>query len=129
MLALGCIQARRCNTNGCPTGVATTDEALMRGLDPEDKKTRIFNYQLSTVHAFGDLLGAAGMDDAKQIGRAHVHRRISREAVRTYAELFPPVANGAFLRGEIPERLRTAVAAASAETFAASADTVYSKVA
>ena len=49
MLALGCIQARRCNTNNCPTGVATSDKQLMHGLDPSDKKVRIYNYQRHTV--------------------------------------------------------------------------------
>ena len=32
MLSVGCIQARRCNTNTCPTGVATQESKLIRGL-------------------------------------------------------------------------------------------------
>ncbi len=44
MLAIGCIQAQRCHTGGCPTGVATQSKWLMRGLDPEVKHARAANY-------------------------------------------------------------------------------------
>ena len=35
MMAIGCIQAQRCHTGRCPTGVATQNPWLVRGLDPE----------------------------------------------------------------------------------------------
>src|SRR5699024_1024090 len=35
MLALGCIQALKCHTNTCPTGITTIDPKLVRGLDVE----------------------------------------------------------------------------------------------
>ncbi len=44
MLAVGCIQAQRCHTNHCPTGVATQNKWLTRGLDPTDKAHRVANY-------------------------------------------------------------------------------------
>jgi glutamate synthase domain-containing protein 2 len=44
MLAIGCIQAQRCHTGSCPTGVATQSRWLMRGLDPEVKHARAANY-------------------------------------------------------------------------------------
>ena len=40
MLAIGCIQAQRCHTGHCPTGVATQNEWLMRGLDPDAEVAR-----------------------------------------------------------------------------------------
>jgi glutamate synthase domain-containing protein 2 len=40
MMSLGCIQALKCNTNKCPTGIATLNKDLMYGLDPEVKSTR-----------------------------------------------------------------------------------------
>ena len=121
MLALGCIQARRCNSNKCPTGVATTDEELIAGLVPEDKRTRVANYHRGTVHAFADLLGAAGLERAAQIERSHVFRRTSLETTRTYAELFPTVEFGAFLKGVAPARYHAAVAEANAASFASAA--------
>ncbi len=44
MLAIGCIQAQRCHTGHCPTGVATQNRWLMRGLDPTSKAARFANY-------------------------------------------------------------------------------------
>jgi glutamate synthase (ferredoxin) len=44
MLAVGCIQAQRCQTGGCPTGVATQHPWLTRGVDPVSKGERVANY-------------------------------------------------------------------------------------
>ena len=44
MFALGCIQAQRCHTDRCPTGVATQNRWLQRGLDPDGKSLRVANY-------------------------------------------------------------------------------------
>ncbi|KQZ75480.1 MULTISPECIES: FMN-binding glutamate synthase family protein [unclassified Nocardioides] len=44
MLALGCIQAQKCHTDHCPTGVATQNPWLAHGLDPELKSVRVANY-------------------------------------------------------------------------------------
>jgi glutamate synthase domain-containing protein 2 len=35
MLAIGCIQAQKCHTDTCPTGVATQNAWLAHGLDPQ----------------------------------------------------------------------------------------------
>ena len=60
MLAIGCIQAQKCHTGHCPTGVATHNRWLMRGLDPHSKAARVANYMatfrgdvLSLAHACG----------------------------------------------------------------------------
>src|SRR5688500_7068754 len=44
MLAIGCIQAQKCHTDTCPTGVATQDRWLAHGLDPTLKSVRVANY-------------------------------------------------------------------------------------
>lgn len=44
MLAIGCIQAQKCHTDHCPTGVATQNQWLARGLDPTLKAQRVNNY-------------------------------------------------------------------------------------
>ena len=44
MLAIGCIQALRCHTGRCPTGVTTNSRWLMHGLDPTNKGNRCANY-------------------------------------------------------------------------------------
>ncbi len=62
MLAIGCIQAQKCHTGHCPTGVATHSRWLMRGLDPTDKAARVANYMAtfrSEVLALSHACGAA----------------------------------------------------------------------
>jgi glutamate synthase domain-containing protein 2 len=44
MLAIGCIQAQKCHTDTCPTGVATQNAWLAHGLDPALKSVRAANY-------------------------------------------------------------------------------------
>lgn len=60
MFSLGCIQALRCNTNECPTGVATQSKMLMKGLVVTDKSERVFYFHKNTLHAANELLAAAG---------------------------------------------------------------------
>ena len=56
MLAVGCIQAQRCHTGRCPTGVATQSRWLAGGLDPALKSVRLATY----VRALrGELLALA----------------------------------------------------------------------
>jgi len=44
MLSIGCIQAQKCHTDTCPTGVATQNAWLAHGLDPALKSVRAANY-------------------------------------------------------------------------------------
>ena len=44
MLAVGCIQAQKCQTVECPTGDATQNPWLAHGLDPHTKAERVANY-------------------------------------------------------------------------------------
>jgi glutamate synthase domain-containing protein 2 len=60
MLSIGCIQAMRCHTDRCPTGVATQSARLMRGLDPDLKSARAASYIVSLrgeTLALGRALG------------------------------------------------------------------------
>ena len=60
MLAIGCIQAQICQTGKCPTGVATQNKWLMRGLDPTDKSARLANYILTLRKEILQLCRACG---------------------------------------------------------------------
>jgi glutamate synthase domain-containing protein 2 len=44
MLAVGCIQAQRCHTGRCPTGVATQSAWLQGGIDPARSAERLAHY-------------------------------------------------------------------------------------
>jgi len=60
MLALGCIQALRCNTNTCPVGITTHSKNLQKGLDIESKSERVKNYVLQLEHDYHELIAAMG---------------------------------------------------------------------
>jgi glutamate synthase (ferredoxin) len=60
MLAIGCIQAQRCHTGHCPTGVATQNKWLVRGLDPTLKSARLANYLMTLRKELGGLAAACG---------------------------------------------------------------------
>jgi glutamate synthase domain-containing protein 2 len=107
MMALGCIQALTCNTNKCPTGVATQDPKLVKGLVIDDKKKRVANYHTETVKSFVELLGAAGMSEASALNRHHIYRRVFMNQVTTFEDIFPPVAKGSLLHNVVPDRYKT----------------------
>jgi glutamate synthase domain-containing protein 2 len=102
MFALGCIQALRCNNNTCPTGVATQDPSLYKGLDVGDKSVRVAHFQKATVHSFLEVLGAAGLRHPREIRPWHIQRRISSTEVRHYGELFDFLPPGALLADPVP---------------------------
>lgn len=102
MMALGCIQALKCNTNHCPVGVATQDPRLMKGLVVGTKATRVQRYQEKTVEAALELIGAAGIDDPADLRPFHVLRRISETEVANLAEIYRGVPAGSLLEGTAP---------------------------
>jgi len=100
MLSLGCIQALKCNTNECPTGVATTDPHLAKGLVVPHKSERVYRYQRETVHHYAELLAAMGYETAAELKRADVNRRLTDGQVKTYEELHPSMPEGILLKQE-----------------------------
>jgi len=89
MLALGCIQALECNSNSCPTGVATQNKSLVAGLNVEDKALRVSNFHSATVKALNELLAASGFEKPSQIQRDHIKRRVSMHQTLSYKDIYP----------------------------------------
>ncbi len=69
--ALGCIQALRCQTNTCPTGVATHQPHLVRGLDPQNKAVRVANYVKSMLYEVGTISHSCGVKEPRALRRKH----------------------------------------------------------
>ena len=67
MLSIGCIQAQRCHTGHCPTGVATQSRWLMRGLDPTLKSARLANYLATLRKELLDFAHAMGHEHPAQV--------------------------------------------------------------
>lgn len=118
MLALGCIQALRCNTDHCPTGVATQRRALVRGLDVVDKSERVFRYQAGTLHGFLEIIGAMGLREVDDLRPHMIFRRVDDLRVRHFGELYDYLEAGQLLGGDaLPEEFREPWADADADTW------------
>jgi glutamate synthase domain-containing protein 2 len=97
MFAVGCIQAQKCNTDRCPTGVATQDKDRQKALVVADKAERVYNFHRNTLHALGELVGAAGLTHPEQLGPHHIMRRVSDFDVQPLSELLQSIEPGALL--------------------------------
>ncbi len=96
MMAVGCIQALKCDTNKCPTGVATNNPTLVRGLVVEDKWKRVRNYHGATIHDFLELFMAAGCTHLEQLDRTLIFKQVNNESI-PYSVLYPQVKTGSYI--------------------------------
>ncbi len=72
MFALGCIQALRCQTNTCPTGITTHNPRLQRGLVVEEKYLRVANYATNMNKEIDMIAHSCGVRNARELERCHV---------------------------------------------------------
>lgn len=100
MFALGCIQARRCNTNECPVGVATQDASRFQGIVVSDKARRVANYQRDTIQAFLELVASAGVQEASHLSAHHVMRRIDATTSKPFDEVYHYLPVGCLVEGK-----------------------------
>ena len=68
MLAAGCIQAQKCHTGKCPTGVATQEKRLARGLEPVSKGQRVAAYVKTLRRDLLKVSEACGVEHPALIG-------------------------------------------------------------
>ncbi len=103
MIALGCIQALKCNSNHCPVGVATQDKQPEAGLVPSDKKVRVASYHRETTTSFAEILGAIGLEGSSKLRPWHVMHRVSSTETKQYGEMYQYLSEGDLLGQEVPE--------------------------
>ena len=88
MMAVGCIQAQRCHTGYCPTGVATQNRWLVRGLDPTSKAARLANYVITLRKEILQLSRASGVAHPGLLSGDMVEILDGRFGSETLDELF-----------------------------------------
>ena len=88
MLAIGCIQAQRCHTNHCPTGVATQNRWLVGGLDPTSKSVRLANYIVSLRKDLLSLARTCGVPHPGLVQPDQLELLDDRYGSRTVTEVF-----------------------------------------
>jgi len=99
MFALGCIQSLSCNTNRCPTGVATQDPSRQRALDVPDKAGRVQGFHRRTVAALAEMLAAAGLSHPDELQPHHLAHRVDSSRVRHFDQLHQYLKPGSLLDG------------------------------
>ncbi|MEM9105650.1 MAG: FMN-binding glutamate synthase family protein [Pseudomonadota bacterium] len=117
LFALGCIQAVRCNTNTCPTGIATQDARRAQAVDVKLRQKRVAQYHKATVESFLDLVGAIGLTSPDQLAPDLIYRRVADETERTYDEIHEFLKPGALLKDKINPVYAQHWKKASAEAF------------
>jgi glutamate synthase domain-containing protein 2 len=88
MMAVGCIQAQRCHTDHCPTGVATQNRWLMRGLDPRSKAARLANYVTVLRKELLQLARACGVEHPSEVSLERFEILDDRFGSRPAIEVF-----------------------------------------
>jgi glutamate synthase domain-containing protein 2 len=88
MLAIGCIQAQRCHTDTCPTGVATQNAWLAHGLDPALKSVRAANYVATLRRDLLKVAEACGVEHPGLIDSGAVEILDGRTASTPLADVY-----------------------------------------
>jgi glutamate synthase domain-containing protein 2 len=99
MFALGCVQSLICNTNRCPTGVATQDLLRQRALVVEDKSERVASFHRNTLHALADMIAAAGLEHPSEIKPHHLVKRVEGAEIRLFSQLHVFLEPGELIEG------------------------------
>jgi len=87
LLSIGCIQALRCHTNKCPTGITTQSPWLTHGLDPELKAVRLANYVLSLRKELLILSRACGVQHPSLVSSDRIEILNDRFGAQTVEQL------------------------------------------
>jgi len=117
MMAVGCIQSQRCNTNQCPVGVATQDPKRSRALNVPNKTERVYQYQHAAVTEATRLIASMGLHSPAEVTPHHLVRRVDHVSARSYGELFEWLSPGELLE-DPPELWAHAWERADPDSFA-----------
>lgn len=88
MFALGCVQALRCDSGKCPTGVATQEPNLYKGLDITDKRVRVANFHSNTIKATVEMMESCGFKSTDEINVSSFFRKIDLVHSSSFSEIY-----------------------------------------
>ncbi len=110
MLAVGCIQAQKCHTDKCPTGVATQKARYTRGLDPTLKSERVANYIRSLRRDLSTVSHAVGVPHPALITPADIDLLEGDRRRTPLGDLYGYAAGGGVLGAEVEADIRAVIA-------------------
>lgn len=98
LFSLGCIQALRCHTNNCPTGITTHRPYLIRGLDPKNKAVRVYHYVKKVDFEVCVISHSCGVREPRELTRRHARIVTEHGTSVSFAELHPDKEPGVKMR-------------------------------
>lgn len=81
MQAIGCVAARMCNTNNCPTGIATQKPELRKKLNIDKASQQLQNFFNASVELMSVMARACGHDHLSKLNKndlATWHRKMAK---------------------------------------------------
>lgn len=88
MLAIGCIQAQKCHTGGCPAGVATQSEYLQRAVDPAVQSVRYARFCQSLRNEILAVTHACGYEHPSQFTSRDIELSAGPGTFKTLEEVY-----------------------------------------
>ncbi len=88
MLSIGCIQAQKCHTDHCPSGVATQNERLQHGLDPNVQSQRFARFCQSFRNELLAVTHACGYEHPSQFTTLDVEVGAGPGTFKTLQEIY-----------------------------------------
>ena len=92
MQAIGCVAARMCHTNNCPSGIATQNPELRKMLNIDKASMQLANFFNASVELMQVMARACGhhsLSDFNQDDLATWHREMAHLSGIHYAGLTP----------------------------------------
>ena len=116
MFSLGCIQSRSCNTDHCPTGIATQNPSRNKALVVEDKGRRVANFHREIIENLTELLAVSGLGSLEELEPRHINHRVHGTVIKNYAQLYPGISGSCLLsQASVPEPWQESWATAHAD--------------
>jgi glutamate synthase domain-containing protein 2/CDGSH-type Zn-finger protein len=94
MQAIGCVAARMCNSNNCPTGIATQKPELRKKLDIEKASVQLGNFFGASVELMQVMARACGHSHLCQFNNGDLatwHREMALLSGVKYSGLLSPI--------------------------------------
>ncbi|MDN6279577.1 MAG: FMN-binding glutamate synthase family protein [Psychroflexus sp.] len=89
MMSIGCIQAQSCHNNTCPTGIATQNKWLEKGIDVDEKSTRTLFYFKNFRKELIEITHSCGYEHPCQFTMDDVNINLSdQDFTKTLADAY-----------------------------------------
>jgi len=88
MLSIGCIQAQKCHTGGCPAGIATQSDYLQRAVNPDIQSIRYARFCQSLRNEILAVTHACGYEHPSQFTAQDIELSAGPGVFKTLQEVY-----------------------------------------